>query len=287
MNRLTSPTVVQELMARHGASFTKSLGQNFLIDENILQKIVDASAIGPGDRVLEVGPGIGVLTQAMAQRGAFVTAVEIDRRLIPILSDTLAGYDHASVVQGDILKVDLPALWQEHLEGQPFSVVANLPYYITSPVIMAILQSGLPLQSMTLMIQKEVADRMSAAPGGNDYGLLSVAVQFYCRAELQFMVPPSAFMPRPKVGSAVITLTKLPECPAGPVDEDAFFHLVRAAFAMRRKTLHNNLAASNFGLSRDQVREKIEACGLSPAVRAEALSLQDFARLTRAFYGAD
>ncbi len=276
---LSNPKVTARVIQENNFTFRKQFGQNFLIDSHVIDKIVAAAEINKDTEVLEIGPGIGTLTQYLAEAAGNVTAVEIDDKLIPILEKTLAGYDNVRIVHGDILKQDIPALF----EGRRFKIVANLPYYITTPIIMSLLESGVPADSITVMIQKEVADRMKASPGSKDYGALSLAVQYYAEPYLAANVPPNCFMPRPNVGSAVIRLTRLEKPSVEVKDEKLMFKLIRAAFNQRRKTLAN--AVKNFeGLSysREEVEKAITQIGLDTRVRGEALSLEEFARLADA-----
>lgn len=274
--KLIEPQNTIALIKAHDFSFKKRFGQNFLIDSHVLDKIIRGAEIGKEDAVLEIGPGIGTLTQALCEAAGEVTAVEIDRDLIPILEKTLAAYDNVRIINEDILKLDLSAISEK-----PLKVVANLPYYITTPIIMGLFESGAPLLSITVMVQKEVADRMQAAPGGKDYGALSLAVQYYAEAEIIANVPPNCFIPRPGVGSAVIRLTKHTAPPVQPKDEKFMFRLIRAAFAQRRKTLVNTLRNdSSLSYSREQLEAVLAAMGLPAAVRGERLSLAEFAELS-------
>ncbi len=274
---LSNPQETIRVIKENNFTFRKNYGQNFLIDSHVIEKIIDAAEIDKSSEVLEIGPGIGTLTQYLAENAGTVKAVEIDDKLIPILEKTLAEYDNVEVIHGDILKQDIGAMF----EGRPFKIVANLPYYITTPIIMGLLESRVPAESITVMIQKEVADRMKAAPGSKDYGALSLAVQYYADPYLAANVPPNCFMPRPNVGSAVIRLKRL-ETPSVEVkDEQKMFKLIRAAFNQRRKTLAN--AIKNFeGLSysREEVETALTSIGLDVRVRGEALSLEEFARLS-------
>ena len=274
--KLIEPQNTIALIKAHDFSFKKRFGQNFLIDSHVLDKIIRGAEIGKEDAVLEIGPGIGTLTQALCEAAGEVTAVEIDRDLIPILEKTLAAYDNVRIINEDILKLDLSAISEK-----PLKVVANLPYYITTPIIMGLFESGAPLLSITVMVQKEVADRMQAAPGGKDYGALSLAVQYYAEAEIIANVPPNCFIPRPGVGSAVIRLTKHTAPPVQPKDEKFMFRLIRTAFAQRRKTLVNTLRNdSALSYSREQLETVLAAMGLPAAVRGERLSLAEFAELS-------
>ncbi len=280
MAELGNPRSTIEIIQKHGFLFQKKFGQNFLIDPHVLEKIIRAAGITGEDFVLEIGPGIGTMTQYLAEAAGHVCAVEIDRNLIPILHETLAGYENVSVLNEDILKVDVAALVRERNGGRPIKVVANLPYYITTPIIMGLFESHVPLKSVTVMVQKEVADRMKSGPGSKDYGALSLAVQYYAEAYLAANVPPNCFMPRPKVGSAVIRLTCHKEPPVKVKDERLMFRLIRASFNQRRKTLANSLGnSSELSFTKEEIGAALEEMGLSPTVRGEALDLKQFAEL--------
>ncbi len=277
---LGKPSATLEILKRYDIRIKKKFGQNFLIDSRVLDKIIEAAEISPEDVVLEIGPGIGTLTQYLAAAAKEVIAVEIDRTLEPVLKETLSGFPNVTVLFEDILKVDLCELANERNGGKPFKIVANLPYYITTPIVMGILESRVPVRSMTFMVQKEVAERMAAKPGGKDYGALTLAVQYYCTAELNANVPQNCFIPRPDVTSAVITL-KAREEKIDVSDEPLLFTLIRAAFAMRRKTLVNCLAASKeLGISKEQAARLLGELGLDPNIRGEALTLEQFCALT-------
>lgn len=277
---LTSPRVVQEILARHGLRPNKQLGQNFLVDENILKKIIAAAELGPEDTVLEIGPGIGVLTGPLAEVARQVIAVEIDKGLIPVLEENLAAYANVKIIWGDILKVEQGELLAA--ATTPFKVVANLPYYITSPVIMALLTGPLPLERLVLMVQREVARRLTAAPGSKDYGVLSVAVQYYTQPEMVAQVPRTVFYPRPDVDSAVVLLKMRPSPAVVVGDEALFFRLVRGAFGQRRKTLLNSLRGEFGGqYSREELVSFLQAAGIDPSRRGETLTLEEFAALAR------
>lgn len=281
MPTLGSPTETMEILQKYHFNFQKRYGQNFLIDGNVLQKIVDCADVNVWDCVLEIGPGIGTMTQYLAKSAREVIAVEIDKTLIPILEDTLADYDNVTVINEDILKVDIDRLVQEKNQGNPIKVVANLPYYITTPIIMKLFESHVPLQSITVMVQKEVADRMQVGPGTKDYGALSLAVQYYAKPEVVALVSPSCFIPKPKVGSAVIRLDRYEMPPVEVQDEKLLFALIRAAFNQRRKTLANSIAnARELGFSREEVVGALTELRLSPTVRGETLTLDQFAALT-------
>ena len=280
MANLGQPKNTIEILQKYQFRFQKKFGQNFLIDTHVLEKIVAAAEVTKEDLVLEIGPGIGTLTQYLCEAAREVVAVEIDRNLSPILEDTLSGYENVTILNGDILKIDLNQLVQEKNGGRPIKVVANLPYYITTPIIMGLLEEHVPLVSITVMIQKEVAERMKAGPGSKDYGALSLAVQYYADAYLAANVPPNCFMPRPGVGSAVIRLTRHEVCPVSVEDEAFLFRLIRASFAQRRKTLVNGLTNSQeLELQKENVVAALEQMGLSPSVRGEMLSLEQFAEL--------
>ena len=278
--KLSNPKKTIEVIQTHGFDFQKKFGQNFLIDSHVLEKIIGAAEITKDDFVLEIGPGIGTLTQYLAEAAREVTAVEIDRNLIPILRETLADYPNVTIINEDVLKLDLAALANEKNGGKPIKVVANLPYYITTPIIMGLFESHVPVSSITVMVQKEVAMRMQAGPGTKDYGALSLAVQFYAEPYIAANVPPNCFIPRPNVGSAVIRL-KTHEQPPIQVKEEAFlFALIRASFNQRRKTLVNSLKnASDLRLEKEQILEALRTMGLSETVRGEALTLEQFAKL--------
>ena len=278
---LGNPQNTIEILQKYNFNFQKKFGQNFLIDEHVLDKIIRAAEITKDDYVLEIGPGIGTMTQYLACAAREVTAVEIDRALIPILEDTLKEYDNVSIINEDILKVDIAALAKEKNGGRPIKVVANLPYYITTPIIMGLFESHVPLESITVMVQKEVADRMQVGPGTKDYGALSLAVQYYAEPYIVANVPPNCFMPRPAVGSAVIRLTRHQKPPVEVMDEKLMFRLIRASFNQRRKTLANGLKNSGeLNLSKEVITSAIEKLGKGSSVRGEALDLEEFARLT-------
>lgn len=278
---LGNPQNTIEILQKYNFNFQKKFGQNFLIDEHVLDKIIRAAEITKDDYVLEIGPGIGTMTQYLACAAREVTAVEIDRALIPILEDTLKEYDNVSIINEDILKVDIAALAKEKNGGRPIKVVANLPYYITTPIIMGLFESHVPLESITVMVQKEVADRMQVGPGTKDYGALSLAVQYYAEPYIVANVPPNCFMPHPAVGSAVIRLTRHQKPPVEVMDEKLMFRLIRASFNQRRKTLANGLKNSGeLNLSKEVITAAIEKLGKGSSVRGEALDLEEFARLT-------
>ncbi|MDU4695740.1 MAG: 16S rRNA (adenine(1518)-N(6)/adenine(1519)-N(6))-dimethyltransferase RsmA [Paenibacillus sp.] len=279
---VSTPRRTKEIIQRHGFSFKKSLGQNFLIDQNILGKIVAAAGLDDTKGALEIGPGIGALTEKLAQEAGRVAAVEIDQRLLPILEEVLEPYPHVRVIHGDVLKLDLQALFAAEFGGvSGVSVVANLPYYVTTPILMKLLEEKLPLEHIVVMIQKEVAERMAAAPGGKDYGSLSIAVQYYSVPELICTVPHSVFIPQPNVESAVIRLT-VRKTPAVAVKDEAFFfEVVQASFAQRRKTISNNLKSRFFPKEgRERLDQLLEEAGIQPSRRAETLSLDEFAKLS-------
>ena len=274
--RLSSHSATMDLVKKHGFKFTKSLGQNFLIDDNIVDKIVAGAGIGPGDKIIEVGPGIGTLTREMASRAQNLMAVEIDKNLIPILEDTLGDYDNVKIVNEDIIKADIRGLIDENLGGGPVKLVANLPYYITTPIIMRFLEENINVTDIVVMVQKEVAERMNAQPGGKDFGALSVAVQYYCDTEIVAKVPRHLFVPQPNVDSIVIALRVRPERKYKVDDEDLYFKVVKAAFGQRRKTLLNSISSMG-NLAKDQVKEALEEAGIDPKRRGETLSLDEFA----------
>ena len=279
MADLGNPQNTIEILQKYQFHFAKKYGQNFLIDTHVLDKIIAAAGITKEDIVLEIGPGIGTLTQYLCEAAGRVYAVEIDDQLIPILQETLAGYDNVTVIHSDVLKMDLRQFAQENLPGRKLKVVANLPYYITTPILMGLFEQHVPMESITVMVQKEVADRMKAGPGSKDYGALSLAVQYYAEPYLAANVPPNCFMPRPNVGSAVIRLTSH-EKPVQVNDEGLLFDLVRASFNQRRKTLVNGLTnAGLITLSKEELGALLEEEGLRADVRGEALTLEQFARL--------
>jgi len=277
---IAAPSRTKEIIRRHGFTFKKSLGQNFLIDGRVLDKIIAAADLDKSKGALEIGPGIGALTERLAQHAGTVVALEIDRRLIPILDEVLAPYDNVRVIQADVLKTDLRRIWEEHFAGcLEVSVVANLPYYITTPIVMKLLEERLPVRHIVVMVQKEVARRMAAGPGSKDYGSLSIAVQYHCTAELVTEVPPGAFVPPPGVDSTVIRLTRR-EAPAIRVtSEKRFFRIVQAAFAQRRKTIVNNLSVLAGKDRKAEIAALLEKIGINPERRAETLSLEEFASL--------
>ena len=277
MEKLSNPKVTIEIIQKYNFAFQKRFGQNFLIDGHVIKKIIRAAEITKDDVVLEIGPGIGTMTQYLAEAAGEVFAVEIDKNLLPILAETLAEYDNVTVVNEDILKVDIAAL----TGGRPVKVVANLPYYITTPIIMGLFENHIPATSITVMVQKEVAERMQAGPGGKDYGALSLAVQYYAEPYIVANVPPNCFMPRPNVGSAVIRLTRHTEPKIVVKDEKFMFKLIRASFNQRRKTLQNGINNSaELSISKDAVVEALRKMGLSESIRGEALTLAQFAELS-------
>ncbi|MCC2254634.1 16S rRNA (adenine(1518)-N(6)/adenine(1519)-N(6))-dimethyltransferase RsmA [Ruminococcus sp. CLA-AA-H200] len=278
---LGNPQNTIAVLQKYNFVFQKKFGQNFLIDTHVLDKIIRAAGIGPDDCVLEIGPGIGTMTQYLACAARKVVAVEIDRALIPILEDTLEGYDNVTVINDDVLKVDVAELAKRENDGKPVKVVANLPYYITTPIIMGLFENHVPVESITVMVQKEVADRMQVGPGTKDYGALSLAVQYYARPYIVANVPPNCFMPRPKVGSAVIRLDRYEEPPVRVDDEKLMFRIIRASFNQRRKTLSNGLKNSpELAFSKEEIDAAIESLGKGPSVRGEALALEEFAALS-------
>ena len=278
---LGNPHNTIEILQKYQFSFQKRFGQNFLIDTHVLDKIIRAADIGKDDMVLEIGPGIGTMTQYLAKEAGKVIAVEIDRNLIPILEDTLGGYDNVRIINEDVLKLDIHRLVWEENEGRPIKVVANLPYYITTPIIMGLFEEHVPVVSITVMVQKEVADRMQTGPGSKDYGALSLAVQYYADTYIVANVPPNCFMPRPKVGSAVIRLNRYEKPPVEVEDERLMFDIIRASFNQRRKTLANGLKNSDrLDFTKEAIMEAVERLGKGPGVRGEALTLEDFAGLS-------
>ena len=281
MANLGNPKNTIEIIQKYEFMFQKKFGQNFLIDTHVLEKIISAAGITKADCVLEIGPGIGTMTQYLAENAGHVVAVEIDRNLIPILKETLADYNNVTVINEDILRVDIKTLAEEYNGGKPIKVVANLPYYITTPIIMGLFESGVPIDNITVMVQKEVADRMKEGPGSKDYGALSLAVQYYAEPEIVANVPPNCFIPRPNVGSAVIRLTRHKEMPVEVKDPALMFKIIRASFNQRRKTLQNGLGnASELPYTKEQIAAAIAEMGLTPTIRGEALSLAQFAQLS-------
>ena len=281
MANLGNPQETIAVLQRYGFNLQKKYGQNFLIDTHVLDKIIGAAQIGPDDFVLEIGPGIGTMTQYLAEAAREVIAVEIDTKLIPILQDTLKEYDNVTVLNEDILKVDIRKIAEEKNGGKPIKVVANLPYYITTPIIMGLFESEVPLDSITVMVQKEVADRMQVGPGTKDYGALSLAVQYYAEPYIVANVPPNCFIPRPAVGSAVIRLTRYQEKPVKVNDASFMFKIIRASFNQRRKTLQNGLYnSSELRIPKEKTVAALEEMGLTPTIRGEKLSLEEFALLS-------
>lgn len=281
MEKLSNPQRTIEVIKKYEFCFQKKFGQNFLIDGHVLDKIIAGAGVTKDDMVLEIGPGIGTMTQYLAEAAGKVVAVEIDRNLLPILQETLADYDNVKVIHADVLSLDLEKLVQEENGGRPIKVVANLPYYITTPIIMALFKQHVPLANVTVMVQKEVAARMKSGPGSKDYGALSLAVQYYAEPYIVANVPCNCFMPRPNVDSAVIRLTRYEEPPVQVNDEKMLFKIIRASFNQRRKTLQNGLNnSSELNFTKDQIAAAIAEAGFSPSVRGEALTLEQFAKLT-------
>lgn len=282
---LVNPQNTIEILQKYQFTFQKKFGQNFLIDSHVLDKIIRAADIGKDDMVLEIGPGIGTMTQYLAEAAGKVIAVEIDKNLIPILTDTLSGYENVQIINEDVLKLDIQRLVEEENAGRPIKVVANLPYYITTPIIMGLFESHVPLHSVTVMVQKEVADRMQTGPGNKDYGALSLAVQYYAEPYIVANVPPNCFMPRPKVGSAVIRLTRHEKPPVEVEDERLLFDIIRASFNQRRKTLANGLNNSDrLDVPKEAITEAIQQLGKGPSVRGETLTLEEFAKLSNSLW---
>ncbi|MDU5081351.1 16S rRNA (adenine(1518)-N(6)/adenine(1519)-N(6))-dimethyltransferase [Tissierella sp. P1] len=277
--RLYSPKYVKEILERYGFKFSKSLGQNFLIDGNIVRKIVDEGDITSEDYIIEIGPGMGTLTEELALRAKKVVAIEIDDTLLPILDETLGKYDNVEVIHGDVLKIDIEKLIEENLSGGPVKVVANLPYYVTTPIIAKLIEDNLNLESIIVMVQKEVAERMEAGPGGKEYGSLSVFVNFYSKPEIVVKVPKTVFMPQPKIDSAVIKLEIKKELP--DVDKDKFFKIVKAAFSKRRKTILNSLSTYGFNIEKETIKEALEKLNINVDTRAENLSVEDFIKISK------
>ena len=279
MDRLSSHRATKDIVDKHGFKFSKSLGQNFLIDDNVIDKIIDGARVKEGDKVIEVGPGIGTLTREMAKRAEKVVAVEIDKNLIPILKETLADFDNTEVVNEDILKVDINKLVDEKLSGGPVKLIANLPYYITTPIVMKFLEEDIPVTDIVVMVQKEVADRMNAVPSTKDYGALSVAVQYYCDTEIVAKAPRHMFIPQPKVDSTVIGLHIREERKYKADNEQLFFKTVKAAFGQRRKTLLNSLSSMG-DLDKAKIKEVLAEAGIDEKRRGETLSIEEFAHLS-------
>ncbi|MGC6174343.1 16S rRNA (adenine(1518)-N(6)/adenine(1519)-N(6))-dimethyltransferase RsmA [Lacrimispora sp. 38-1] len=283
-NKLGNPQKTIEIIQKYEFAFQKKFGQNFLIDTHVLDKIIAAAGVTKDDCVLEIGPGIGTMTQYLAENAGQVVAVEIDSKLIPILNETLEDYDNVTIIHDDILKVDINQIAQQYNGGRPIKVVANLPYYITTPIIMGLFEGNVPIDNITVMVQKEVADRMQVGPGSKDYGALSLAVQYYAKPYIVANVPPNCFMPRPNVGSAVIRLTRHKNPPVNVKDPGLMFRLIRASFNQRRKTLQNGLNNSpEVPYTKEQIADAIESLGLSPSVRGEALNLEQFAAIANFF----
>lgn len=284
MAYLGTPSATKEIINKYSFAFQKKFGQNFLIDSNVLESIIRGAEITKDDFVLEIGPGIGTMTQYLCEAARQVVAVEIDKMLIPILEDTLSEYDNVEVINQDVLKVDIKSLAEEKNNGKPIKVVANLPYYITTPIIMGLFESGVPIDSITIMVQKEVADRMQTGPGSKDYGALSLAVQYYATAKVILNVSATCFMPRPNVDSAVIKLTRHKEPTVNVADEKLMFKIIRASFNQRRKTLVNGLKNSlELSFSKEQIVKAVEKIGKPETIRGEALTLEEFAELANAF----
>lgn len=281
MAELGNPKNTIAVLQKYKFNFQKKYGQNFLIDTHVLEKIIREAGIGEDDFVLEIGPGIGTMTQYLCEAAREVAAVEIDRNLIPVLEDTLSAYDNVEIIHADILKIDIAELIRQKNNGKPIKVVANLPYYITTPIVMGLLENRFPIHSITIMVQKEVAERMQAKAGSKDYGALTLAVQYYANAEIVANVPPNCFMPRPKVGSAVIRLTRHETLPVHTEDEELMFRIIRASFNQRRKTLANGIAnAGIVSLTKEQIQECIAELGVPENIRGEKLTLQQFAMLS-------
>ncbi|MBM7614757.1 16S rRNA (adenine(1518)-N(6)/adenine(1519)-N(6))-dimethyltransferase RsmA [Alkaliphilus hydrothermalis] len=283
MNKIATPKNTKEMVSKYGFHFSKSLGQNFLVDYNIIEKIIRGAGITKDTNVIEVGPGAGSLTQGLSEAAKKVVAVEIDKKLIPILEDTLQGYENIKVINEDILKLDLHQLLKDEFDGGDIKVIGNLPYYITTPIIMKFLEEKVPVESIIIMIQKEVADRMNAKPGNKDYGALSVAVQYYCTTEIITIVPPTVFIPQPKVDSSVIKLNVLKEPKVKVEREDIFFKVVKDAFGKRRKTLLNALSSGDLQFNKDMVREVLKESNVDEKRRGETLSLDEFASIANGF----
>lgn len=279
MDRLSSHKATKDIVQKHGFRFSKSLGQNFLIDDNVIDRILEGARVSEGDKIIEVGPGIGTLTREMAKKAEKVTAIEIDKNLIPILEETLSDFDNVEVINEDILKVDIEKLVDEKLSGGPVKLIANLPYYITTPIVMKFLEEDIPVTDIVVMVQKEVADRMNAVPSTKDYGALSVAVQYYCDTEIVAKAPRHMFIPQPNVDSTVIGLHIREEKKYNAENEDIFFKTVKAAFGQRRKTLLNSLSSMGM-LDKASVKEVLSDAGIDEKRRGETLSIEEFAHLS-------
>ena len=286
MNQLTDISTIREILDRHGFHFSKSLGQNFLINPSVCPRMAESCGAGKGVGVLEIGPGIGVLTRELARVAEKVAAIELDTRLLPVLEETLADFPNVSVIHGDVMTLDLLPLLEREFPGMDVVVCANLPYYITSPIVMHLLEARLPVKAITVMVQKEAADRICAAPGSRNAGALSAAVSYYASARVLFSVSRGSFMPAPQVDSAVIRLEIRPQPAVAPVDEALFFKIIRAGFSQRRKTLANSLS-SGLGLAKNRVAAALEQAGIHPSARAEELTLEDFCRLTSQIFEGD
>ncbi|MBS4535160.1 16S rRNA (adenine(1518)-N(6)/adenine(1519)-N(6))-dimethyltransferase RsmA [Clostridium sp. D2Q-14] len=282
--RLYSPKVMRDILHKYGFRFSKGLGQNFLIDGNILDKICDGIELSKNDEVIEIGPGIGTLTQALAERAKKIMAIEIDKKLIPILEDTLSNYDNIEVINGDVLKLDLNELIEDKFENKKIKLAANLPYYITTPIIMKLLEDNINLESIIVMVQKEVAERIQALPGTKDYGALSIAVQYYSNPEIVTIVPKNVFMPKPNVDSAVIRLNVYDEPKVKVKDEKLFFKVVKGAFALRRKTLLNSLGSFGIGVGKEEIREILKILNIKENIRGEKLSIEEIAKISDMIY---
>lgn len=280
MEKLSNPQVTIATIKKYDFAFQKKFGQNFLIDEHVLNKIIAAAGVTKEDMVLEIGPGFGTMTQYLSENAREVVAVEIDKELIPVLNDTLSDYDNVTIINEDILKIDIEKLVQERNGGNPIKVVANLPYYITTPIIMGLLENHVPVDNITVMVQKEVAMRMQAKPGTKDYGALSLAVQYYTKPYIAANVPPNCFIPRPNVGSAVIRLELFDEPPVNVKDEKMMFSIIRASFNQRRKTLQNSIVNGGLPFTKEQISKALGKMELADTIRGEALSLEQFAKLT-------
>ena len=286
MSQLSNVKNVREILNRHGFSFSKKLGQNFIVNPSVCPRIAELGGAGPDTGELEIGTGLGVLSWELASRARKIVAIELDERLLPVLEETLSEFDNVTVIQGDVLKIDLGELIRQEFPGMEVVVCANLPYYITSPIVMHLLEARLPVKAITVMVQKEAADRICAAPGSRNAGALSAAVSYYASARVLFSVSRGSFMPAPQVDSAVIRLEIRPQPAVAPVDEALFFKIIRAGFSQRRKTLANSLS-SGLGLAKNRVAAALEQAGIHPSARAEELTLEDFCRLTSQIFEGD
>lgn len=282
--KLYSPSTIKDIMNRYGFKFSKKLGQNFLIDGNIISNICDNSEVSENDEIIEIGPGIGVLSYELCKRAKKVVAIELDKTLIPVLNENLEEFDNFKLIQGDVLKIDLESLIAEEFEGKSIKIVANLPYYITTPIIMKLLEEKLAIDKIVVMVQKEVADRFASKPGSKSYGAITIAVNYYADVRTVVNVPSTVFMPRPNVDSAVIMLDILKKPRVEVADEQLMFKLIKSSFGQRRKTILNALSSMDMGLEKEEIKEVLESSGFDPRIRGEKLSIEDYAKLSDAMY---